>query len=485
MRINAVVKYLGLVLLFNALFLFISAGISLFLHENSFTSLIYSAIVCGVLGIFPQFFVEKINEISFHEGMVISVFGWIITCFAGMIPYLMWGGEFTFENALFESVAGYTTTGSTILTNIEILPKGLLFWRASTHFIGGMGIILFVLLILPNARGLRTSIYKNEMSGLSMLKYQMQPKQIAKIVAIVYISLTLLETVILWILGMTFFDAICHSFATLATGGFSTKNLSIAYYNNVWIEITLCVFMLLGGMHFGLIYATIVGKKQTIFTSKVVKSYLIIIAIGILLVTINLYHNDVYGWWQSLRNASFQVISLVTTTGFATVDSTTWPLFTILILTYFSIQCAMVGSTTGGIKFDRIYLFYKIFVRQIKQTQHPNAMYVTKMDGVNITNEMEVQSVVFIVVYLIILLISTLILSVMDIDGITSFTASVATLGTVGPGFGEVGSFDNFSAMPIAAKYVLSVNMLLGRLEIMNIFVLVLLLSNKEFKMVQ
>ena len=480
MRTKAVVKFLAFVLLFNALYLYISATISLFLHETSFTPLLYSAVVCSILGVFPHVFIERIDELNFHEGLAISVLGWIITCFAGTIPYFMWGGEFTFVNALFESVAGYTTTGSTILTDIESLPKGLLFWRASTHFIGGMGIILFVLLILPHAQGTRSSIYRAEVSGLSMLNFQMQTRQIAKIIAMVYIGLTLLETILLWILGMTFFDAVCHAFATLATGGFSTKNSSIAYYDNVWIEITLSVFMLLGGMHFGLIYATITRKKNNLFTSKVVRSYLAIVFIGILLVAAKLASDNVFGWWEALRQASFQVISLVTTTGFATVDTTVWPTFTIIILVYFSIQCAMVGSTTGGIKFDRVYLFFKTFRKQIKKAQHPSGVYITRMDGVTITNDMEVKTLVFIVVYILLLLISTLLLSAMNIDEMTSFSASFATLGTVGPGFGSVGSMDNYNALPTTAKYILSANMLFGRLEIMNIFALFLMIVRRK-----
>lgn len=484
-RTRAIIKYLGYVLLFNALFLFISAAISLVLGEKSLNALLFSAVLCTVLGVFPQIFVEKIEAIGFHEGMTISVLGWIATCIAGMIPYLIWGGEFTFTNALFESISGYTTTGSTILSNVEAQPKGILFWRASTHFIGGVGIILFVLLILPNARGARSSIYKTEVSGLSMLNFKIHPRQIGKTITLVYLCLNIAETLILWVLGMDLFDAVCHAFATIATGGFSTKNLSIAAYNNVWIEIVISVFMLLGGMHFGLLYATFKGEKNNIFRSKVVQYYLLIVFIGILLVALKLTTEDVYGWWKSFRNASFQVISLVTTTGFATVDTTTWPMFAIVILTYFSIQCAMVGSTTGGLKFDRVYLFHKTFLRQIKQIQHPSGVYITKMDNTTITPEMEIQTVVYIVIYIVILLISTLILSAMDIDGMTSFSASFATLGTVGPGFGEVGSLDNFGALPNAAKYILSINMLLGRLEIMNIFVLLLLISKKEFKIVQ
>ena len=481
MRTKAIAKYLGFVLLFNALFLYISAAISLLLHENSLTPLLYSAVVCTVLGSFPQIFVEKIDEINFREGMAISVFGWLLTCFAGAVPYFMWGGEFTLTNAVFESTAGYTTTGSTILTNIEILPKGLLFWRSATHFIGGMGIILFVLLILPNARAARASIYRSEVSGLSMLNFQTRMREIARIIGIVYTSLILAETVILWALGMTFFDAICHSFGTLATGGFSTKNTSIAFYNNIWIEITISFFMLLGGMHFGLIYATLTGKKQNLFTSGVVKTYLAIIFIGILFVTFKLVNDHVYNWGEAFRHASFQVVSLVTTTGFATVDTSVWPMFTIVVLIYFSIQCAMIGSTTGGLKFDRVYLFFQTFFKQIKQTAHPNAVYVLKMDKTIIGNDIELQSMAYIIVYFVILLISTLALSAMDIDLVTSFSGSVATLGTIGPGFGDtIGSMGNFSTVPDAAKYIFSTNMLLGRLEIMNVVVLLVSLTDKN-----
>ena len=393
----------------------------------------------------------------------------------------MWGGEFTLTNAIFESTAGYTTTGSTILTNIEMLPKGLLFWRSATHFIGGMGIILFVLLILPNAKAARASIYRSEVSGLSMLNFQMRMREIVRIIGIVYASLILVETIILWALGMTFFDAICHSFGTLATGGFSTKNTSIAFYNNIWIEITISFFMLLGGMHFGLIYATITGRKQNLFTSDVVKTYLAIIFIGILFISFKLVNDHVYNWGEAFRHASFQVVSLVTTTGFATVDTSVWPMFTIVVLIYFSIQCAMIGSTTGGLKFDRVYLFFQTFLKQIKQTKHPNAVYVLKMDKTLISSDIELQSMVYIIVYLVILLISTLALSAMDIDLITSFSGSVATLGTIGPGFGKtIGSMGNFSTLPDAAKYIFSTNMLLGRLEIMNVIVLLVSLTDKN-----
>lgn len=480
MRIQVVIKYLGFILLFNAFFLLISAGISFWLHESSLVPLFFSAVICTIMGIFPQIFIEKISEISFHEGMAISVFGWIMTCLVGLIPYYMWGGEFTFANSLFESVSGFTTTGATILTNIEFVPKGLLFWRSSTHFIGGIGIILFVLLILPNAKGARSSIYRSEVSGLSMLNFKMQTKEIGRIIGMVYLSLTLLSAIILWAFGMSIFDAICHSFSAIATGGFSTKNNSIAFYDNIWIEITLSVFMLLGGTHFGLLYTTLRGKRHNLFTSNVAKAFYSFVFLGILLIALKLTNDHVYGWWEAVRNASFHVISYVTSTGFATVDTSVWPMFTIVILLYFSIQGAMIGSTTGGLKFDRIYLFIKTLIIQIKQTQHPNAVYVTKMDGVPIKDEMELQTAVFIIAYLFIILLSSLFLSALNIDGITAFSSSIATLGNLGAGFGMVGSMSNYSLMPDVAKFLFSLNMLLGRLEIMNIVALFMMITMRN-----
>lgn len=480
MRTKAIAKYLGYVLLFNALFLYIAAAISFFLRENSLTPLLYSAVVCTILGLFPQIFVEKIDEINFREGMAISVFGWILTCFAGAVPYFMWGGEFTFTNAFFESVSGFTTTGSTILKDIEILPKGLLFWRASTHFIGGVGIILFVLLILPSEPRTRASFYNSEISGLSQLSFRMKTNQIVQVITVVYISLIILEILLLWVFGMSFYDAVCHAFATVATGGFSTKNLSVAYYNNVGIEVIIMIFMLLGSINFGLLYGTVTGSKINIFTSKSVRIYVGLILLGIIVVAVKLNNDGFYSWWTSLRYASFQVISLGTTTGFATVDTPNWPIFTIMILMYFTVQCGMVGSTSGGLKFDRVLLFYKSLKNQIRLTLHPNILSVVRIDKALVSSELELQTMVFFILYITTFFIVAILLGVMNVDGMTSISASIATIGNVGPGFGNVSSLGNYSSIPDAGKYVLSANMLLGRLEIINAFALVTMLTRKK-----
>ncbi len=479
MRKEAIIKYVGHVLLFNAFFLYVSALISYFLNETSFVPLFYSGLVCTILGLFPLIFTEKIDEIRFSEGLAISVFGWFITCVVGMLPYVMWGGEFTFVNAFFESVSGYTTTGSTILNEIETLPKGILFWRSSTHWIGGMGVILFVLLILPEAKGLRSSLYKTEVSNLSRMNFKTKARQIARIIGIVYISLTLLETLILWWLGMTLFDAINHSMSTIATGGFSTKNASMAHYNNFWMELTIVVFMVLSSLHFGMLYVTIIGKKPNLFHSKSVRSYFLLIGIGILAVAYKLHDADLYSITDSLRHSLFQVTSLVSTTGFATVDTSVWPIFAIIILIYFTIQGSMVGSTAGGFKFDRIYLFFQTLKKQLRLIQHPQGVFASKIDNEIVDKEIEIQTLTFLVLYFLTFFIVTVVLTFMDIDGLTAFSASIASIANVGPGFSEIGSLGNYSALPVAAKYLLTFEMLLGRLEIMNILALFLVFAKK------
>lgn len=479
-RTKAVVKYLGVILLFNSLFMLIAAVISLAYREDSFYPLLISALIGVAMGSCCTFFIGKVGDIRFHEGLAISVLGWVTTCLSGLLPFLLWGGEFSFANALFESVSGYTTTGASILENVEGLTKGLLFWRSSTSFIGGLGIILFVLLIIPEKKGSKSYIYRAEVSDLSKLSFAERSRHLIRAVSIVYISLIALETILLKFAGMTFFDAICHSFSTVATSGFSTKNISIAAYDNVWIEVVISFFMLISSIHFLLIWSTMKGRKQNVFTSRTTQMYVMIIFIGILLITLQLFHENYYGFWNSLRYASFQVISLASTTGLASADSAGWPLFTIILLLYYSVQCGMVGSTAGGIKFDRIYIYFSSLKKQIKQSLHPEGVYLVKINNHVVDQNMEKQISIFIILYILTFFIATLLLTLLGIDGMTALSASIATLGNVGPGFGNVSSLANYAHLPDAAKYILSANMLLGRLEIMNILALILIFFRKK-----
>jgi trk system potassium uptake protein TrkH len=475
MRTSAILRYIGFIFLFNASFLFISSLISIFHHDAGAFPLIYSTIICLIFGIFPLVFVPAVYDLNDKEGYVIVVFSWILSCMIGMLPYLLYGGEFNLTNAWFESVSGYTTTGSSILDNVEALPKGILFWRSSTHWLGGIGIVIFALVIIPAIGNIKLTLYKSEMSSLATGNFQFRARTALRIVVYVYLGLTLAETLILWGLGMELFDAVCHSFSTIATGGFSTKNLSIAYFNNVPIELVIQFFMILSGMHFGILFLAFTGKQINIFRFSVVRYYLLGIIVAISLVAVNIHGTHYKEWDESFRYASFSVTALSTTTGFANCDSSMWPHFSILILVFMMLQCACAGSTAGGIKVDRMVIFFKAFQRQIKLLLHPNAIIPVNIDKIHVQNDLIEKVVVFIMAYLMIVFITGLALTYMNIDAMTAFTASATTMGNIGWGFGGVGSMHNFAHIPDAGKWLLTLNMLLGRLEIFGLILLFLL----------
>ena len=300
-----------------------------------------------------------------------------------------------------------------------------------------------------------------------------------QIVLYVYLGLTIAETLTLTLFGMSFFDALLHSFATIATGGFSTKNTSIAYYNSVPIEVTVIVFMILSGIHFGFLYISMIRRRFNIFSSYVVRYYIISMMLGIILVTVFLYLKGFYSFPDALRYSSFQVASAATTTGFATADTLHWAGFAQMILIFFTLQCACSGSTSGGIKVDRVVLFFKYIKTLVTKMFHPNAVIITRLDGEAVENDIIQNSLLFIALYLLIVFISALLLTALDVDMITSFSASIATMGNVGPGLGQVSSMANYSSLPDLAKWILTLNMLLGRLEIYGFMALIMWRSLK------
>ncbi len=479
MRIHIIARYIGFILLFNAAFLLIASLISLADYDSATFPLLYSFLICTLLGIFPFIFVPPAKYISRNEGFFIVILSWLLSCLIGILPYILFGGEFTFTNAWFESVSGFTTTGSSILNNIEALPNGLLFWRSATHWIGGIGIVIFVLVVLPNMGHARFVLLKAEQSSLAESNFKFQTSKVLRIVLYVYLGLTLTETLVLTFFGMSPFDALLHSFGTVATGGFSTKNLSLAYYNSVAIEITVIVFMVLSGMHFGLLYISIIKRKFNIFRSYVVRYYIVSMVIGILLVAFFLYIKGSYNFSDALRYSSFQVASAATTTGFATADTVNWAGFAQMILIFFTLQCACAGSTSGGIKIDRVVLFLKYIRTLVTKMFHPSAVIITRLDGEPVENSIIQNSLLFIALYMLIVFISALLLTAFDIDMLTAFSASIATMGNVGPGLGHVSSMANYNMLPEIAKWILSLNMLMGRLEIYGFIALIMWKSVK------
>jgi trk system potassium uptake protein TrkH len=471
MRPQVIFRYTGFVLLIDGCFLLISSLISAVDRDPALFPLLYSGLVVGLFGIFPYIFVPSPSEISKKEGFLVVLTSWLLSCAAGMMPYILWGGEFTLTNAWFESVSGFTTTGSSILTDVEALPRGLLFWRASTHWIGGTGIIIFVLSVLPIIGRIGMILYRTEMSPLATDNFIYRTRKTLQIVMGVYVGLTLLEIIALLLCGLSPFDAVTHAFATVATGGFSTRNASIAHFKSVPVEVVVMIFMLLSGLHFGLVFAAVTGKSLEILKSAIPRYYVAAMAVGIGLTAISIHKHPFESWAESLRHASFQVITLGTTTGFATADSTLWPGFAQLILLFFILQGACAGSTTGAIKADRVVIFGKAIIRRIKMIQHPSAVVALKVDKSPVGEDTLEFTLLYISAYLGIIFVSTLLLTLMDVDVLSAFSGSAATMGGVGPGFGFVGSTGNFNHIPDAGKWVLTMNMLLGRLEIFSIII--------------
>ena len=472
MRFNIILKYIGFVLLLDAIFMLLSALVSLaYSADSALFPLLLSAGLTGTLGIFPFIFVRERGELNTKESYVIIVGAWLVSCVVGMFPYLLWGGEFSFCNAWYEAVSGFTATGSTILNNVEALPHGLLFWRSSTSWLGGVGVVMFTLLVLPTlGRRYKSSISKTELSPLARENFRYRTQKIVMILLVVYVGMTIMESVLLRIAGMSWFDGINTAMSNIATGGFSIKNNSIAYWNSGWIDAIVTFFMVVAGMHFGLIFATVTGKSKNIFNTEVSRYYLTALAVITLIITVTLWLNHCYGtFWEALRHSSFQVAAYGSTTGFATADANLWPPLAMVLLIFLSIQCGCAGSTSGGLKADRIWLALKAVRVGLQRQRHPNAVIHVRIDNV-VQEEAVVNGVLlFIFIYLVTMLLGTVTLTIAGEDITTAFTASVAGIGNVGTGFGKIGSMNNYAGMSTFVKSFQPLLMLLGRLEIFGL----------------
>jgi trk system potassium uptake protein TrkH len=385
----------------------------------------------------------------------------------GVLPYLMWGGEFSIVNAWFESVSGYTTTGATILHSPESLPHSILFFRSCTHWMGGVGVILFALLLAPAMKMNKTRLSQAEISPLAKDNFIYKTQETVSIILSVYLGATMLCCVMYRIAGMNWFDSLNHAFSTVATGGLSTKNASMAAFDSTWIYVITMIFMLTSSIHFGLLYSAVSGKPGKLFNSPIVGYFLLSVAIGIVLVTLNLWLSGVFGsFGEAMLHGSFQVISYTTTTGYASIDSTFLPPFSFIVIVFFTLQSGCAGSTTGGLKADRIYIFFKTLKVQIERQQHPKAIIPVKV-GKNTVDEDIINSVLlFILLFLFVLFVATVALTAMGYDLLSSFSSAMAALTNVGSGFGAFSSLGNYDAMVPFGKILLTILMITGRLEI-------------------
>lgn len=474
MNISVVSRNIGIALLFNALFMFLSVVVSvIYDFDSAFSPLLLSGVITFTTGLFPLIFVRKHEEIHIKEGFTIIVLSWLLSCLFGMLPYVLWGGEFTLINAWFESVSGYTTTGGTILQDIEALPKSLLFWRSSTHFIGGIGVVVFMLLILPMVSTFKMRLSKMEMTSLSKENYRLRTKEAIRVISTVFVGLTVTSTIAFMLAGMGPFDAVNHAFSVAATGGFSTKDASIGAFDSFYVELVAVVFMIVGGMHFGLIYKTFADRSTKLFRSPVTKLYLGTIAVASVLIAADLFlHGSVRGFWSTVWDSVFNAVSYISTTGFATVDCSKWPPLSVLLLMFLSVQCACSGSTSGGLKTDRILIFWKSLKAQLQKQMHPSAVIPIRVGTSIIETQLVAAVNLYIVVYFLFMFVGAALLCMMGVDYMDAFSASVSNLGNVGPGFGSVGALDNFSQIPFMGKFILAAQMLFGRLEIYSLVIM-------------
>ena len=467
MRFYVILRYTGMVMLYVTAFMVASAAVSFFNGvDSAFSPLLLSSLLTALLAVFPLIFVPKTDQINSKEGFCIVVGAWLLACIVGMFPYLIWGGEFSLVNAWFESVAGFTTTGASILQNIEALPRGLLFWRSATAWMGGIGVVMFALVVLPSLGRTKMVLSNVELSAMAKDNYRYRTQQIVRILLSVYIILTVVTTLALRFSGLNWFDAVNQSMSVCSTCGFSTRS-SIAAFDSTLVYLVLMAAMTISGVHFGLIFATVTGRQNNIFRSEVTKLYFGIILAGCTMIAANLYFSGIYdNISDAVLHGSFQFVSLLTTSGFATANTNLWPPFSIIILIFASIICACAGSTSGGVKIDRLLLFGKLVKARLRGQQHPNLVSRVKIDGIAQSPEMLGTVMLFVVTYFVLILIGTLVNTLFGLDLLTATTQAIACIGNVGPGFGQIGSFDSYALMPGVIKVFDTVLMLLGRLEI-------------------
>ena len=468
--------YIGISLLMVASLMALSAIVALLTpQDESLLPLLYSTAVTALAGSFPLIFVsKKAEKLTFREGNVIVVGSWCFACLFGMIPYLMYGGEFRFVNALFESVSGFTTTGASVINDIDSLPKGLQFWRISTAWAGGVGIVTLFASIISKSFN-RNLLSAAEISQMALQPFDGERKRFfANRMLDTYLALTVLTFFALRLTGMPWFDSATNAMSACSTCGFCTHSASIAFYGNTASEIVLTFAMLASGLNFGLLFLTFVrGSRRNLFKSEAIRIYLILVAIATAIVTVDLkLHGGYDSAWNALNDAAFQVASITTTTGFATKYTTLWPSMSVAVLIVCSLICGCSGSTSGGIKIDRVILAMKGIRIKVSAALSPRLVQVVRVDGEIRPYSQVSDAFGYIFCYLVIIVAAAAINIVFGQDLTTSISASIACIGNVGPGFGDVGSMSNYASFPVVLKFSSMLEMIIGRLEIFPVLYL-------------
>lgn len=469
MNFKVVLNTIGWVLIIEAACLVLPLVCAL-VYGESILPLLISALLCLLIGV-PLTLLNFKNKIMYaKEGFVTVALSWITISVMGALPFVISGYIPNFIDAFFETASGFSTTGASVLSDVEVLPKSLLFWRSFTHWIGGMGVLVFLVALLPLSGGSNINLLKAESPGPSVSKLVPKVKTTAKLLYGIYIVLTVTEIVLLLLGGLDMFEALTLTFGTVGTGGFAVKNSGLADYSS-YVQNVISVFMILCGIDFTFYYLLFMRKIKSAFRMEEVRTYLLIILSAVVLITLNCY-NMFENLADALKHVLFQVASVITTTGYSTTDFNKWPEFSkfIMICLMFSGACA--GSTGGGIKVSRIMILFKSIVKEIKILAHPKRLVKITMNKRIVEHETVRAINVFMAAYLAILLCSVLLISLDNFDFTTNFTATVATLNNIGPGLSKVGPMGNFGDYSYFSKLILTFNMLIGRLEIFPMLVL-------------
>lgn len=472
MNFKAVLNVVGSLVIFLGFLTLVPVGLSIYYRERDALAFLLSmaiAVSCGLLA-------RKVscNEkgIGNKECFAVVTFGWIAAAIVGALPFLLHGTFLSFTDAFFEAMSGFTTTGATVLADIEAQPHGILFWRSFLHWLGGMGIIVLFIAVLPSLGLGGTRLFKAEVPGPLPERLEPRIRETAKTLWGIYAGISIVEIILLCLGGMTLFDSVTHTFATMGTGGFSTRTASIGAWTSPFIQSTMICFMLIAGGNFGLYFRMLRGRPRALFHDAELKSYLVIVVIATCIVASSLYFDHSMGLMTSLRASAFQVSSIITTTGFTTVDFDTWPSLAKGVLLTLMFIGGCTGSTGGAIKVARVLIVLRHGYREVYRFIHPKAVALTKLNGAAIRPDVLDSVLGFVFLYIFVFVLAALIMMALGLDIISACSSVAATLGNVGPGLGIIGPTYTYASIPSLGKWVLSSCMLLGRLELYTVLVL-------------
>lgn len=486
MNWRLIVRLQGYLLLVIGAFMVLPLGWSVHYGGDDFYAVFSGMSITLFIGLLLATLFRAPKKLGVREGFIIVSLGWIMAALFSALPFYIYGEMGGYVDCFFEAMSGLTTTGATILRDIEGLPRGLLFWRSLLHWLGGMGIVLLTIVVLPALGVSYGQLYRAEVPGPTKDRLSPRIQDTAKILWFIYLGLTALETALLMLGGMDLYNALCHTFGTLATGGFSTRGASIAAFQSVYIETVIIVFMYLAGINFALLFQFIRGRGRTLIANREWQFYTAVLLVAVAAVTVNLMFSadpslTAYRHpGHALRQAAFQVVSITTTTGYGTADFNQWPPFSRLLLISLMFFGGCAGSTGGGMKQVRILVALKHSWREIQRLMHPRGVFTLRL-GQNPIPDYVVRNVIaFVLIFIGLFAVVTLFLAARGYGIVTAFSAAIATMGNIGPGLARVGAVENYAFFDVPSKIVLTASMMLGRLEVFSVLIFILALGEKR-----